>query len=407
MSCRALLLSSLALGFTVACNEDPDDNRPFARADAGTQEPADGGAQGNPDAAGEADAETFPDARTGLALLGYESHSADEVNLQELATGSLRKPRDLAFNPQMPDELWVVNRQDDSTITYTGITGDSPTAEKRIDPYALHFMEEVSSISFGAPGTFGTCQESRNTYNNQATANDFMGPSLWPSDMEIYAHSNPEAVDFLNFDLGSHIDMLHESPLCMGIEWDHDNVYWTFDGLTGSISRYDFQQDHGPGFDDHSDGIIRRYVIGEVLRVADVPSHMVLDHDTGLLYIADTGNARIAVLDTTQGNLGRSLRVKEPGTTLNEMTGVSTTTLVDGPGGELQQPSGIAMDGDLLYVSDYANSRISAFSKTTGARIDYLETGLEPNSLMGIELHQGALYFVDSNQNRLMKISAR
>lgn len=398
---RLLLVSIGAMFVASACTEDPEETN----LDAGIAANAD--ATVFPDA-GEADAETFPDARTGVPVLGYESHSIDEVNIEEIGSGGLNVPRDLAFDPHADDVLWVVNRRDDSTITYFGLHGDDPTAEKRIDPYALHFMEEPSSIAFGKPGFFATCQESRNTYNNQAPPNDFMGPALWSSDMNIYAHSNPEAVDFLGFDLGSHLDMLHESPLCMGIAWETENVYWTFDGMSSSISRYDFQEDHTPGYDDHSDGIIRRYVEGEVLRVADVPSHMVFDHDTGLLYIADTGNARIAVLDTTAGEEGASMRVIERGTTLHRWINVSTTTLVDGVMGELTHPSGLAMVGDMLYVSDNATSRITAFDKNTGVRIDWLDTLMEPGSLMGLEVDsEGSIFFVDAKNNRLMVIKAK
>jgi hypothetical protein len=64
--------------------------------------------------------------------------------------------------------------------------------------------------------TFATCQESRNTYNDQAPPNDFMGPTLWPADFDVYAHSNPEAVAFVGSDLGSHIDMLHTRQLRLG-----------------------------------------------------------------------------------------------------------------------------------------------------------------------------------------------
>ena len=59
--------------------------------------------------------------------------------------------------------------------------------------------------------------ESRNTYNDQGLGDDFMGPTLWTSDPEIFGY-NPDAVEYLSdlfgmpVDLGSHIDMLHESP---------------------------------------------------------------------------------------------------------------------------------------------------------------------------------------------------
>jgi hypothetical protein len=138
------------------------------------------------------------------------------------------------------------------------------------------------------------------------------------------------------FTLGSHLDMLHESPIGMGIAWEQRNAYWVFDGCGGSqfqnsrqvvnghgenftllqngvgdsngedpkrkdcndmgdIVRYDFRVDHGAGFDDHCDGIIERYAIGKVKRVEGVPSHMVMWEDH--LFIADSGSGRIGRLN--------------------------------------------------------------------------------------------------------------
>ena len=59
---------------------------------------------------------------------------------------------------------------------------------------------------------------------------------------------------------GSHIDMLHESPLGMGIAHDSGNSYWYFDGYYGHLVYYDFKEDHDIGMDDHSDGVVRRYL---------------------------------------------------------------------------------------------------------------------------------------------------
>lgn len=345
----------------------------------------------------------------GVPALGAGSHSADRVKIEVLATRSngLRTPRDLGFDPEVPGRLWVVNRTDDSVVIFHDVNDPDGRIEKRIDPFALHFMEEVSSIEFGAPGFFGTCQESRNTYDNQADPNDFMGPSLWSSDLEIFGYSNPEAVAFLGYDLGSHLDMLHESPFCMGIAWESENVYWTFDGLTGSLTRADFMQDHGIGYDDHSDGRMQRYVEGEVTRVPDVPSHMVFDRRDGKLYVADTGNARVAVLDSESGSSRGRMPVIEPGTQLWRMVDASLTTLADADGAELVLPSGLALHGDLLYVTDHETSRITAMS-LTGEIVDWLDTGLEAGSLMGIEIDEaGRLYVVDAARDRVLRISAQ
>ena len=100
----------------------------------------------------------------------------------------------------------------------------------------------------------------------------------------------------------------HEGPI------DHGNAFWVFDGYHSSITFYDFHTDHGLGGTDHSDGEIARYVEGEVQRRMEVPSHMALDRDTGLLYISDTGNSRIAVLDTAVGEVAAAIVPNYDGT---------------------------------------------------------------------------------------------
>lgn len=378
------------------------------------QDTDDGGA---PDVAAEPEpdmaAEPEPDMAvepepTGLAVLGHEGHGADSVTITVIADrqDGLAIPRDLDFNPwaETP-ELWIVNRWDDSTTTIFDPGTPDQESIHLIDPYALHFMEEVSSIAFGQQGTFGTCQESRNTYNGLGEPNDFMGPSLWPSDLEVYARTNPDAVAFLGFDLGSHLDMQHESPLCMGIAWERDNIYWVFEGMTGSIARNDFGEDHGPGFDDHSDGVVIRFATGEFSRVPDVPSHLVYDQESGLLYIADTGNARVAMLDTRTGQPGSQLPVVEPGTVLRSATGYDPIATVF-EDDALVAPSGLAKHGDVLFVGDNATGRIWGVSATDGAVIDYLDTGIEAGGLMGIEVGpEGDLWVTDAVANRVLRIS--
>lgn len=356
----------------------------------------------------------------GVGALGHESHSLDAVRLSVEGTeeDGLNTPRDLAFNPDYEGELWVVNRTDDSTTTYWDVGTEDQSSVHIVDPYALHFMDNVSSIAFGEATwsgseerTFATCHESRNTYNGQGSPNNFMGPTLWTADMEFYGESNPDAVDYLSgifgfhVDLGSHLDMLHESPLCMGIAYGgQDNHYWVFDGRDSSISFYDFARDHDPGYDDHSDGIIIRYVKDQVERVADVPSHLILDESSGLLYIADTGNNRIAVLDTETGTPGDELPVQEPGTTHYEMEGADIWTLVDGDSLDgMSAPSGIELIDGLLLVTDFESGTVFAFD-LEGNVVDYLDTGRE-EALMGIVARStDDVWLVDSAANELLRL---
>jgi DNA-binding beta-propeller fold protein YncE len=344
--------------------------------------------------------------RDGIGVLGYGTHDDGEVHMKSLARSEhgLRTPRDLAFNPEVPGELWVVNRADDSVVTISDTDTDEQTVLKRIDPFAMHFMEEVSSLSFATGNKFATCHESRNTYNNQVDHNDFMGPTLWSADPDVFAKSNPAAVASNGFDLGSHLDMLHDSPLCMGIAWEKDNIYWTFDGLHGVISRYDFQQDHGPGFDDHADGIIQRFVDVDVLRVEDIPSHMVFNPDTGLLYVVDTGNKRVQRFDPSSATVGQQEHTHE-GSPFITMLGGEWITLIGDEAG-LEAPSGIALHDDVLYVTDNATSTIHAFS-LEGVELDHLKVGVELGGLMGLRVTDAGLFAVDAVGNRVIRSKAK
>jgi hypothetical protein len=356
---------------------------------------------------------------TGIAALGGETHELDGVQMTIVGDSGdgLDVPRDLAFNPDEPDQLWVVNRADDSATIFTDVGLDDQDSDHRIDPYAFHFMEEVSSIAMGAvtfagsdARTFGTCQESLNTYNGQGEENDFMGPTLWTADLDLFAESNPDAVEYLSelfgfrVDLGSHLDMLHESPLCMGIAWETENVYWVFEGDEGRIARYDFQEDHHMGFDDHTDGIVARYMGLQVLRVEDVPSHMEMDRETGLLYIADTGKNRIVVLDTATGTEGRSLRANEPGVDKYEMDDADYWKLIDGDDVDgMSAPSGLAIVDGHILITDFESGRIFAFT-LEGELVDWADTG-RGGGIMGIEARSlDDIWFVDGAADELVRL---
>lgn len=363
---------------------------------------------------GEVQAPTFGVFETGGTL------TVADVNVTVIGTDAdgLNVPRDLDFNPDVENELWVVNQEDDSVSIFRGAGTDAQESEHIVDPYALHFMDEVSSIAFGGVTydksthrTFGTCQESRNTYNGYSRPNDFMGPTLWSADPDIFGISNPDAIDFLTdlfgfyADLGSHLDMLHESPLCMGIAWDTENVYWVFDGSAGNIVRYDFAEDHDVGYDDHSDGIISRYVDTDVSRVENVASHMVLDQNTGLLYTVDTGNNRITVLDTSTGEKGDRLSPVERGTDYHEWVGATYSTLISGSDVDgMDLPSGIALVEDHLLVTDNQTGNLFAFT-LDGELLGTIDLERESGGLMGVVARGLAdIWVVDALSNEVIRI---
>ena len=332
---------------------------------------------------------------SGLPLLGSGQHSKSSVQIDVVATSAdgIDNPRDLAFNPQVPGELWVLNRSASVAIIRNAGT-PAQDISVRSGPGGTHFMAKPSALAFGAPGTMATAQE-EDQITQPSTPAEFMGPTLWSTEYGTF-----------NAGHASHIDMLHNSPRATGIAWDADNVFWVFDGMHGSITRYEFGADHGPGGADHSDGVVKRYVDGQVAGVPNVPSHMELDHSTGLLYASDSGNSRIVVLDTNTGSQGAAITPNFDGTKQFFMDGATITTVVEGAQFGLIQPAGLALQGGYVFVSDHANSKISAFT-LTGQLVDWLETGLPPNSVTGLAFDdEGRLYVTDVTGHQVLRISA-
>lgn len=333
----------------------------------------------------------------------------DETVIASSAQG-LNTPRDLEFHPSSTrsDELWVVNRADDSVVIIHDTGKSTQTAEKRLDSFRNHFMEEVSAIAFGSyhpefDYQFATAQESRNTYDGQGSPNNFMGPALWPSALTHFAveHQN----DGL---LGSHTDMLHESPNGMGIAHDSGNAYWYFDGYYGNLVYYDFQTDHDTGEDDHSDGIVRRHTDIQLSRLGNIPGHMVMDQSNGILYISDTGTNRVLWVNTrdtsvqTSSMMSHSSRL-EPLQEYTAVTGREFGVLAT----NVPNPSGIALDGHRLFVSANGNGSLWAFDLSSNGKSATVNTIVETtaNSIMGIEIGPDSkLYYVDGAMNKVVRL---
>jgi hypothetical protein len=315
-------------------------------------------------------------------------------------------PRDLAFNPRREGELWVVNADTNSVTIVFGATAADPRVEARRDRNNTHFMPAPSSLAFGAdetndaapnaalaPGTFATCQESRNG------GNDFMGPVLWSSDLGVFAVRNGV--------LGSHLDMLHQSPQCMGIAWEGaGNLYWTFDGLSGSISRYDFQKDHGVGNDDHMDGRIWRYVPGQVKAVAKVVSHLVYRAEDQMVYAADTGNGRVVKLAAGSGTVAGPIVPRQDEAESWHMTGATLAEVVPRSTGLLTLPSGLEIHAGHLYVSDNATGIIHKL-RLDGSPVAQVQTDAQPGGLGGMAFGPDQrLYFTDQIGQRVLRLDS-
>ena len=334
--------------------------------------------------------------------IGSGDGSPASVTFTEIYSVSKRAELvDLAFAEKDPTELWVIGYGNDSVHVGTGVTGESNGEWKEyVDPAAGHFMHKPPAFAMGADGFWGICGDNDNSQNDPRGASEpnyFMGPALFTSDLSIFATQNKKT------GLGSHYDMLHNTSMCRGIAHMEANWFWTFNGQLGSIEKYNFAKPHEPGGDDHSDGEIYRYVERQVKGVDGVSSHLFYDASDKMLYIADTGNQRIAKLDTTTGKLGDRLPLRnEVLAKSGIMEGATVEDVV--PAGTLEQPSGIEVKNDLIYVTDTATATFHVFDKT-GKELRKLETGLKAGALSGFTFGpDGKIYFTDRNRGKVLRI---
>lgn len=337
----------------------------------------------------------------GLPLLGAGSHElGDSLELVVIAQGAgdqLARPRDLDFNPNAPNELWVTNQADNS-ITVIIAPGNALQSTENFDEFGnVHFLAEPAALAFGGNGNFATIHEEDDLTQGPVefggSPEDFMGPTLWRADRNNFDGGHP-----------THLDMLHNSPNGTGIAWEVDNVYWVFDGWHDALVRYDFNQDHGYGGADHSDGTIARYVEGVVTYEPEVSSNLVLDHDAGWLYAADTGGNRICVLDIHTGQRGNNTYPNYDGVDQYRVDDANLWTVIDGATVDgMDKPSGLELHDGHIWVSDNQSGRIFAFDME-GALVDWLDTGLGAG-LQGMAFSpDGELYLVHTDAEQILRL---
>lgn len=321
---------------------------------------------------------------------------ADPVSTTIAGAGDdLNKPTDLDFFPILgKNELWVVNERVESSGGSTLTIYDAGTPDQnflhREDGNAWHFMSLPSGIAFSDNFNFAT---STGVKDANHSGGIFTGPALWTSDPAIYAQ--PSGGN------GSHLDMLHGSPYCMGIASESANAFWVFDGWDETIVRYDFQNDHGPGNDDHADGIVRRYAEISVKRDGNIPNHLVLDKTTGWLYAVDNGNNRVIRLDIHSGEVVKALPlINEPLAEHSEMGNVTWEIIID----SLDRPCGIELIGNRLLVGEYQTGEIIVYDLENNlAELGRISTGQA--GLTGIKIGpDGSIWYTNRLQNTLIRL---
>jgi hypothetical protein len=285
---------------------------------------------------------------------------------------SLTAPHDLDYVPGRPNEWWILNKEANgaSVVLFFNPGKPNQSNQFRRDSHNDHFMARSVAIAMGENNEFASAQEIKNTASASST---FMGPALWSSDTSVFARINQNNW-VTGQPLGSHLDMLHQSPFGMGVAYDNARVYWYFDGHNGNICKYDFSMPHVIGGDDHSNGIIHRYTDVTVTRKPNVPSHMVMDKANNWLYYVDGGTNRVMRMKTNSGTIGANLTVPstagEPLAEYKAVTGATVEVVVSSG---LTSPCGI----------DYRNGRLIVSDNTTGNIHIYNVSGTMPATSVG------------------------
>ena len=355
----------------------------------------------------------------GLSLmmqLAYSQNIIDSYLIQANNTtmikgdssDGLHRPRDLDFHssPERENELWVINEVSaifdenvgGSTVTYYNAGTENQWADYRKDSFSAHFMHTASAIAFSENGTFANALDVQDANNN--SGGYFSGCTLWDSDTSIYARVYQNGPL-----LGSHWDMIHQSPYSIGIAGEVDNIYWLFDGYHSTIVKYDFQQPHEHGGDNHYDGQLYRHDDVQVMREPGLSSHIDIDENTGWLYICDTGNQRLLRMNINSGQFAESLDTY--GEYLEVYARMEGTEWEEIPSSGLINPTGLDVYNGRLLISDYANGDIIIFDidEDQPVELGKFETGLA-EEVMGIKVsHDGSIWYVCTNANELHQVT--
>jgi len=314
-------------------------------------------------------------------------------------------PRDIRLRPGS-DELWVALEDNDSMLIITLDSDNSVAeAEELHDVLGYHYMDQVSSLSFTDDGAwFGTCQESNNNYNDMSwDGNGFMGPSLWKT--VDYTKVNQDngmwASEGDVSKYGSHYDMNHEAPYCVGIEWWENNRYFAIDGsgdFDSNFMMFDFMEDHGPGGNDHSDAVVWRYEGETFTRVDRVSSQMRIAAN-GWLYIADTGANRVVRFQVGSGSTGNNLPYSQWPENLGAYKYVRQAvfeTVVS----DFTEPSAMAMVGDSHFIVGSHNSGLIAMYDLDGNLVE-MWSNFDAPGLQSVLVHNDIIYAVNSVEDTI------
>ena len=193
---------------------------------------------------------------------------------------------------------------------------------------------------------------------------------------------------------------------------DYDNVYWYNDGYYGELVRYDFAEDAiDTGYDDHSGAIVNRYSDVQLRPRARRPLR---PHGTRPRY-GDSLHRRPCRQPRATGQHHRryhlhhhrphetTLHVWSPSQEYSRFNGIEWGVLATG----LDRPTGIALHGDQLFVSEYSNGNIVAYDVASdgkgGTYVDEIQT--TASAIMGLEFGpNGHLHYVDNGEDEVVRI---
>ena len=108
---------------------------------------------------------------------------------------------------------------------------------------------------------------------------------------------------------------------------------------------------------------MHRYSEIELSRFSGVPGHMILDKDTGISYISDTGKNRVLWVNT-RDTTTTSVDIYDDPTRVESLAEYMEVTDVEWGIFDtgLSRPSGIALYDGTLFVSQNGNGKITGFN---------------------------------------------
>ncbi len=135
-------------------------------------------------------------------------------------------------------------------------------------------------------------------------------------------------------------------------------------------------------------------------------SHLAFDDTKSWLYVVDNGHQRVFRMNITTGNTSILPPAYGPHEGMAEYVAITGYTWENVVTAGLQDPAGIAIDGNIMVVTDHQTNEVIFYDLSSIPATEVRRVSANTQGIMGITIGpDGLLYYVDNAGNKVIRLN--